>query len=140
MTEDFDVRPSKTKRRIVAISALVVIFGVITAVVVLVFFTKKPSAACDHIEELAKTDPRGAESLVDAIVNYAGTHVAKVNLVNGKTQTMGTIEGDTPDEQCRNAMSQIQQALGSTAFDNLEDCLKHVKSSAAARAMCFPRD
>lgn len=139
VTEDFDVRPSRAKRMIVGTSVLVVALAAIGFTIMLLV-SRTPSPVCDHVAQLAKTNPRDADNFVDAIVNYTGTHLQKVNLVNGKSQTMSNIEGDTANDRCRNAMSKLEEGLDDSEFARLFDCLVHVTTAADARAKCFPAE
>jgi hypothetical protein len=138
VTEDFDVRPSRAKRLIVGTSVLIVALAAI-GVTAMLLISKPPSPVCDHVAKLAKADPRDADNFVDAIVNYAGTHLVKQHL-NGKTETMSNIEGDTANDRCRNAMSKLEEGMGESDFAGLFDCLVHVSTTAEARAKCFPQD
>jgi hypothetical protein len=136
VTESHDLGPSRAKRLIVALVVLALIISAVVFVVMLVS-SKAPSPVCDHVAEIAKTNPREADNFVDAIVTHLSSQLVQTNLRTGKSKTISTVEGDSTDERCRSAMRILDEGLPDAERNKLVDCLTHVATVRDARSKCL---
>ncbi|HEY5928322.1 MAG TPA: hypothetical protein VIV11_41825 [Kofleriaceae bacterium] len=127
-----DLRASRTKRFIFA-GVLVALFAV-GGIVVFKLATAEPGAeACEHLAELAKTDPL-ADQVVDKLERFVESSVATKNIVKGQTPV--EVSGTTPDDRCRSAIDYLDKAMGHGPFTRMVDCIASAKTARAA-AQCF---
>jgi hypothetical protein len=103
MTEED--RPSRAQRLGVALGVTAVLVGMVAFVVW--FWTRPaPSPVCDHVAQIAKTDPHEAQAFVDAI--------------GGGT--------------CKAAMAKIEQTVEDPKLTKVIDCLIAASTAAAAKS------
>lgn len=98
-------KPSLAQRYIVAGGVTAVLVGMI-AFVVWFWSRPRPDPVCDHVAQIAKSDPHEAQAFVDAL--------------GGKS--------------CREGMAKLESSLEDEKLTKIIDCLMAASTSAAARA------
>ena len=102
MDED---RPSRAHRFIVAGGVTAVLVGMI--VFVIWFWSRpRPDPVCDHVAQIAKTNPQEGQAFVDAL--------------GGKT--------------CREGMAKLESSLEDEKFTKVVDCLMAATTATAAKS------
>lgn len=130
-----DLRPSPARRLIVGVVAVALIVG-IGVFVVMLLRSEPANPVCDHVADLAKTNPREADNFVDAIAGYVARNIATQRM-GGHQRSISDVDGDTPDERCHSAMGLIEHVADDAGYRKLTDCLTHVTTSRDARTKCL---
>ncbi len=88
--------------------------------------TEVGGAACDRLDELAKTDPLGADAVAEGLVDYVETRIT--NLDHDRI----TIKSDGMHDRCAESLEKIDKVLTHGMFTRIVECIVKAENAHAA--------
>ena len=101
-----------------AIGALLVIGAIILGVMVFKDRNNPGKAACDHIEEMANTEPKRWDRFVKAL-----ERTVEERAWSSVDRKFVNITGDTRAERCEASFDVIRDTISYTAYSKLAECV-----------------
>lgn len=115
----------------IAIGALLVVGAIVGGVMIFTGRNNAGKAACDHIEEMAKQEPKRWDRFVDAL-----QRTVEERVWNSLERKWVHITGDTRAERCEASFDAIRDTISYTAYSKLADCVSQATTFRQGSA-CF---